>query len=203
MATILKITEDDYESAVDVAHAMLHAGGLVVYPTDTVYGIGADATSAEAVEKIHKVKGISDKRPMSVLVSDFGMIDYYCETGIWEDMILRKYLPGPYTFILRRARPIAASDTEKLGVRLPDSDFCRAMCKEFGRPIITTSANLTGQRPPTNFAEVDKRIIDAADLAIDGGPTRQKSPSVVIDLVDRKVIREGGMERTFISLPEA
>ncbi|MFZ5501524.1 MAG: L-threonylcarbamoyladenylate synthase, partial [Candidatus Micrarchaeota archaeon] len=119
--TTIKITDTDYESAVDVAHALLQTKGVMVYPTDTVYGIGGDATSDEVVEKILKIKGIAEKRPLSVMVADVGMIDYYCETGLWEDMILGRYLPGPYTFILKRdgRRYIAASTGETLGVRIP------------------------------------------------------------------------------------
>ena len=201
--TILKISDEDYESAVDVAHALLHSGGVLVYPTDTVYGIGGDATSETAVQRIHKAKGIEGKRPMSVMVSDFAMIEYYCETGLWEDMILRKYLPGPYTFILKKKRYLAATDSEKLGIRIPDNPFCQALCKEFDRPIITTSANPTGQIAPTRFEDVDKNVLDSVDLAIDGGETKYSGPSVIIDLVDRKMKREGSSERiSLVELPE-
>ena len=128
MTTILKITEDDFDAGIDVAVALMKTGGILVYPTDTVYGIGGEATSDDVVRRIHQIKGVTDKRPMSVMVSDFGMIEYFCETGVWEDMILGKYLPGPYTFVLKRSRRyIAASPSEKLGVRIPESAFCQAL----------------------------------------------------------------------------
>jgi len=203
--TTIKITEDDYESAVDVVHALLHSKGTMVYPTDTVYGIGGDATSDEVVKKIHEMKGIKDKRPMSVMVADFGMIDYYCETGVWEDMIMSRYLPGPYTFILkkneRRYLPVSEGDT--LGVRMPDSPFCQALCKAFSKPIITTSANLTGEAAPTKVNDVDKKVLDTVDVVVDGGYTKYRSPSIVVDLVKRKVIREGSSEEIeIVELPE-
>jgi L-threonylcarbamoyladenylate synthase len=203
MASVLRITEDDFESAVDVAHALLHSGGVFVYPTDTVYGLGGDATSEKAVERIHRIKGIKEKRPMSVMMADLGMIDYYCETGLWEDMILSRYLPGPYTFLLKKRRYLAASDSSKLGVRIPDSAFCQALCREFDKPVITTSANMTAKTPATKLDDVEKSIIDAADLVIDGGQTKYRSPSLVIDLVDGKVLREGRSESISIAeLPE-
>lgn len=202
MVAILRITEDDYESAVDVAHALLHSGGVFVYPTDTVYGLGGDATSEKVVEKIHRIKRIEKKRPMSVMMADFGMIDEYCETGLWEDMILRKYLPGPYTFVLKKRRELPATDSEKLGVRIPDNAFCQALCLEFGGPIITTSANITSRAPPTRLEEVEKEIIDSVDVVIDGGVTKYRTPSLVIDLVEGKILREGKSESiSIIELP--
>jgi L-threonylcarbamoyladenylate synthase len=201
--TVLKITDEDYESAVDVAHALLHTGGVMVYPTDTVYGIGGDATSEKVVERIHKIKGIKERRPMSIMVSDPGMIEYYCETGIWEDMILERYLPGPYTFILKKKRSIPASSTDRIGVRMPDSPFCKALCEAFGKPIVSTSANVTAHKPATKLSDVDKKVLDGVDLSIDGGFTKFRSPSIVVDLVERKMLREGASEKIdLVEFPE-
>ncbi len=203
MTTILKISEDDFEAEVDVAVALLKSGGTLVYPTDTVYGVGGDATSEEVVKAIHSMKGSDPSKPLSVMVPDRGTVDYYCETGVWEDMILGKYLPGPYTFVLKKTRYIAASKSDKLGIRIPDSAFCQELCRRFERPIITTSANLTGQKPPISFGEVDKRIIERVQVAVDGGETKYKTPSVVIDLVERRLLREGAREGiSLIDLPE-
>ncbi len=203
MAPTLKITEDDYGAAIDVAKALLGSKGVLVYPTDTVYGIGGDATSDEVVKKVRAIKGIDAKKPLSVMMADFSMIEYYCETGIWEDIILKKYLPGPYTFVLKLRQPLAVTGNDKLGVRIPDSVFCQALCQAFGRPIITTSANPTGQKAPAEFAAVDKKVLDAVGLAIDGGPTKYGTASAVIDLVERKMVREGSKEVIdLLKLPE-
>jgi len=202
MVTTLKITEDDFESAIDIATAFMKSGGIVVYPTDTVYGIGGDATSEEVVRRIHEIKGIKGDRPLSVLVSDFSMMEYYCDTGFWQDVIMSRYLPGPYTFIVKKRRPLPASPTETLGIRYPASAFCQALCKKFGRPIITTSANKTGDEPPVRFDMVEQRVLDQVELAIDGGPTTYLSPSMVVDLVGRKVIRKGGEDIDLVEFPE-
>lgn len=203
--TTIKITDVDYESAVDVVHALLHSKGTMVYPTDTVYGIGGDATSEEVVKKIHGIKGTGEKKPMSVMMADFGMIDYYCETGVWEDMILSRYLPGPYTFILKKneRRYLPASEGDTLGVRIPDSPFCQALCEAFRKPIITTSANITGDIAPIKLDDVDKKVLDAVDVVVDGGRTRYRSPSIVVDLVERRILREGSnKEIEIVELPE-
>ncbi|MBU0591694.1 threonylcarbamoyl-AMP synthase [Candidatus Micrarchaeota archaeon] len=191
MTTIIKITPDDFESAVDIAKETLKSGGIIVYPTDTLYGIGCDATSEEAVRKVHTIKGTWMHKPLSVMVSDFSMIEYYCDTWAWEDMIIRKYLPGPHTFILKKKREIAASESDKLGVRMPDLEFCLELCKRFGKPIVTTSANATDKESPFKIEDVNKEIIDSVSLVIDGGPTKYRKPSGIIDLVEKKIIRKG------------
>ncbi len=189
--TVLTITEEDYGAAVDVAVALLRTGGTLVYPTDTVYGLGADATNADAVAKVLRMKGVEGGKPLSVMMPDLGMVEYYCDTGVWEDMILRRYLPGPYTFILRKVRPLPASETDTLGVRIPDSRFCRELCRRLGRPVVTTSANPTGKPPPVSLADVEKPVLDAADVAIDGGRTKYGTASTIIDLVERRMLRQG------------
>jgi L-threonylcarbamoyladenylate synthase len=176
----------------------------VAYPADTVYGIGADAESEGAVAKIRAIKGVEANKPLSVMVADLGMVDHYCDTGIWEDMILRKYLPGPYTFVLRKRRDLpACGGADRIGVRIPDSGFCQALCKKAGRPVVTTSANPTGRPAPTRFGDIDPDILAKADLAIDGGQTKYGASSSVIDLVAGKMLRRGGREWVELSgLPE-
>jgi L-threonylcarbamoyladenylate synthase len=193
MATIIRIEDDDdLEGAVGIADAMLRSGGVIIYPTDTVYGLGCDANNPEAIEKVHKIKGIESRKPFSVMMSGFRMVDEYCETGLWEDITLGKYLPGPYTFLVKNKGLCAASKNAKLGIRIPDSDFCQALCTRFGKPIVTTSANISGSNAPFRFEDIEKSVIDAAGVAIDQGPTKYEGPSVIIDLVDRKLMRKGG-----------
>jgi len=199
MATVLKITEDDFDAAIDVIDPLVHSGGIFVYPTDTVYGIGGKADSPDVVRRINALKGSPPSKPLSVMVSGFGMIDEYCDTGIWEDRILKRYLPGPYTFILKSRRKLAASGTGRLGVRMPDSGFCRELCERIGEPIITTSANPSGRPAPVRFGDIDRKILDSAQVAVDGGPTKYGKPSMVLDLVDVAQLREGARG---IELPE-
>jgi L-threonylcarbamoyladenylate synthase len=202
--TILKIAEDDFEDAAEIAAAIIKGGGTVAYPADTVYGIGADAESEGAVAKIRAMKGVEAGKPLSVMVADLGMIEYYCDTGIWEDIILRKYLPGPYTFILKRKRDVAAcGGSGTIGVRIPDSGFCQALCQKAGRPVVTTSANLTGQPAPTRFGDIDPNLLARADLAVDGGPTKYGASSTIIDLAGGKMLRRGDRDWVELSgLPE-
>ena len=175
--------------AIEEAILVLTEGGTLIYPTDTLYGIGGDATSEKAVARIHKIKGADVKKPLSVMMADLEMIRRYCDVGLKEEGEMKKKLPGPYTFLLKQKTKIPASDGEKLGVRIPDDEFCRFLCKKFGKPIVTTSANITKQKPPTSIEDVDKLVLEAVDLAIDGGKTKYKKPSEIIDLVEGKRIR--------------
>ncbi len=199
MATVLKITGDDFEGAIDVIDPLLHSGGIFVYPTDTVYGIGGKADSSDVVRRINAIKGSDPSKPLSVMVSGFGMIDEYCDTGIWEDMILKRYLPGPYTFILKLRKPIAASGTDRLGVRMPESAFCRELCERIDEPVITTSANLSGRPAPVRFGDIDRKILDSVQVAVDGGPTKYGKASLMLDLVDMALLRKGAKG---IEIPE-
>jgi|SRR5208283_3563548 len=193
MVSILKIEDDDdLKNAIDTTDAYLRSGGVIVYPTDTVYGIGCDANSKDAIAKVCKIKGISEEKPLSVMMSDFDMIQEYCETSMGDDAILGKYLPGPYTFLMKSKGFLAASKNDRLGVRIPDSELCQSLCAKLGRPIVTTSANLTGNEPPVRFEDIDGKVLGAVEIAIDSGETKYGAPSVIIDLVDRKLIREGG-----------
>ncbi len=202
MVTVLKITDEDFDSALDSAYGVLKNGGIIIYPTDTAYGIGCDADNEDAVKKIHEIKRSGPEKPLSVMVGDFGTVDYYCENGIWEDIIMKKYLPGPYTFILKLHRPIAASKNDKLGIRIPDNLFCQYLAQKFGRPIITTSANITGDDSPLKFEDVKMEVLEKVDLAIDGGPTKMQSPSTIVDLVEHKMLRKGEKTIDLIDFPE-
>lgn len=192
MGSIVKLSEDDFESALSIVLSVLRSGGVFIYPTDTVYGIGGDATSHSVIEKIHKIKGSDPHKPMSVMMADFSMVDEYCETGLWEDMVLERYLPGPYTFVLRERLPIPVSSTDKIGVRIPDSPFCQALCAAFGKPIVSTSANFHGMAAPADFADIDKKLIDNCMVALDAGATKYRKSSAIIDLVEKKITRENG-----------
>jgi len=196
-----KLDEGNIEDVASAAASMIKAGGIVIYPTDTVYGIGADATNADATERVRAIKGKEDRSPMSVMVSDLGMVERICDSGIWEDAILRAHLPGPFTFILKARETFACAPEGTLGVRMPDHPFCLALAKATGRPIISTSANRSGEPAPSAFKDIPQGILDKADLAIDGGQIGQGQASTVVDLVRRKLIRRGSGEIDLLDYP--
>ena len=183
----------DFEAAEESAKAVIDAGGLVVYPTDTLYGLGCSALDGKAVARIYEIKKREGKKPLSILVSDFGMLREYCDTTPEQEKILHELLPGPYTFILKLKKRLPVSETLSVGVRVPEHMFMRQVAKELGVPIVSTSANLSGEPDAAELAGVDKAIADAADLVLDGGRCKYAQGSTVIDLVEMKVIRKGAV----------
>ncbi len=181
---------DRYEEAIERTVSALKEGKLIIYPTDTVYGIGCDATNESAVNKLYKVKERNRDKPLSVLVGGLGQIIKYFDINGEELMYITKYLPGPYTFILKTKREMPVSKNDKIGVRVPNYVFIRKVALKLGRPIVTTSANISGKNPPKSIYELDE-IKDRADLIINGGTTKEQLPSTVVDIRERKIIRVG------------
>jgi L-threonylcarbamoyladenylate synthase len=191
MVEIIKFIGGNMEDAVLRSKEAVLAGKTIIYPTDTVYGIGGDALNQDVVERVRKIKGMEKNKPLSVMMADIGMIEEYCEVGLWEEVILKRHLPGPFTFVLKKHKEIPVTNDDTLGVRVPEFEFCNRLCDEVGRPVITTSANRTGEAAPTSFDEIKKEIVAAVDVAIDRGATRYRRASDVVDLVSRKIMRKG------------
>ena len=180
--------EKEWDMALKEAIRVVKNKGVFIYPTDTVYGIGGNAFSKEVVERINKIKG-RERKPYSVLVGNLEMVIRYFEVGDYLNYITQ-YLPGPYTFLLKPKIKMAVSN-DLVGLRVPDHYFIRKVSIESGLPIITTSANKSGERPPSSIDEIDESIIKSVDLVIDGGESKHKEPSTVVDLINKKILRQG------------
>ena len=168
---------------------ILKKGGVIAYPTDTVYGIGCNIFDEKAVKRVFELKGRNYNQPLSVAVSNFKMLEQLAFITEKEKEILQKLLPGPFTIILPK-KPVVSglvtADSELVGLRIPDYKQVIEMINKAGFPIVTTSANLSGKEPPVRAEEVDLEV----DFVVEG-ECKHKEPSTVIDLKDRKVIREG------------
>lgn len=167
---------------------LLQWGKPIIYPTDTLYAIGCDATNAKAVEKVYALKKRPRSMPLSVLVSDFEMLQKYAEITKDQMKILKEKLPGPYTFILRPKIKLPVSDGN-VGFRIIGTPITNQIVKNLGRPITATSANVHGEKTPTTIAELKTVFTMHADLYVSGGRLAGK-PSQVIDLTTGKTVRE-------------
>ncbi len=185
----------DFDSALKRAEEAIAAGGVVVYPTDTVYGLGCDATSKSAVGKIYRIKSREGKKPLSILVSDLKMIEEYCDITERQRGILSALLPGPYTFLLKLKAPLPVTGTMIVGVRVPEHVFMRTVSKRLGIPIVTTSANPSGGKDAAELRDIDNGILGSrgVTLAVDGGRCKYAKASMVIDLVNMGVVRKGAV----------
>jgi L-threonylcarbamoyladenylate synthase len=149
--------------------AILRKGGLILYPTDTVWGIGCDATNEEAIEKVFKLKKRSDEKSLICLVSDFKMLNEYVEDVPEVAYDILKYAKKPTTIIydkpIRVAENLIAKDNT-LAIRVSKDEFCKKLIKKFRRPIVSTSANFSGEKTPLNYAEIDPLILEGVDYVV-------------------------------------
>ncbi len=184
----------DVDQAVDV----LRAGGVILYPTDTVWGLGCDATSAEAVAKIYALKRSENKKSMLVLCSDVNQIVRYVNKAPGIAFEVMEMATSPLTVILPGAVGVAENlvpEEGTLGIRIPDHEFCSRLLRAFRKPIVSTSANLSGEETPVRIAEIPKEIVEGVDFVVnpryEGKPTRK--PSGIIAFGEHgevKIIRE-------------
>ncbi len=164
---------------------ILREGGVILYPTDTVWGLGCDATNAAAVQRIYDLKRSVNKKSMLVLCASADMVVRYVNRAPAIAFEVMEMAASPLTLILPGAVGVAENlipDEGTLGVRVPDHKFCQQMLRGLGRPIVSTSANLTGEATPARLQEVAKEIVDGADFVVnprfEGRPTRKASAIV-------------------------
>jgi L-threonylcarbamoyladenylate synthase len=173
--------ERDPAAARSALERTIAAGGVALFPSDGLYGLACDPLREGSIARIHKIKGRDDGKPSAVLYfSPLAMREVVSSLGPQTREALAALLPGPVTAVVHNSEhryPLACrEDPERLGLRLIEGPLAGAMC-----PILQTSANLTGERPPASFAEVDRSIREAVDLGIDGGEL-EGQPSTVVDL---------------------
>jgi tRNA threonylcarbamoyl adenosine modification protein (Sua5/YciO/YrdC/YwlC family) len=179
---------------------VLKNGGLIIYPTDTVYGMGCDLFNKKAIEKIYQIKGRKKKKLLSFICPDLKNIAKYAQVTTPAYKIMRHLLPGPYTFILPATRLVPKILLEKrktVGIRVPDSAICHELLRRFGNPIISTSARQADQDYLNDPFEIEAAFQHSVDFFLDSG-VGGVDQSTVIDLCDTTpvLIRRGkGFEK--------
>lgn len=174
---------------------VLKNGGLVIYPTDTVYGIGCDITSKHAIERITLLKSRNSKKPFSFICKDLTHISYYAQVSDYAYRILKDYLPGPYTFVLpaKKTVPLILRSKQKtVGVRIPAHRVALMLVEELGNPVVSTSANLRDQSVLSDPDDLEKYFGKHVDIILQCG-IFSETPSSVISLINDRVevLREG------------
>ena len=157
------------EKEIELALEALRKGGLILYPTDTVWGIGCDATNADAVARVYALKRSENKHSMLVLCESADMVVRYVNKAPGIAFEVMEMATKPLTLILPGASGLAENlipEEKTLGVRVPDHEFCRKLLRKFGRPIVSTSANVSGEPTPKNLAEVAREIIDGVEMVV-------------------------------------
>lgn len=178
------------QRAVDV----LESGGLIGYPTDTVYGLGCDLMNKQAVERLYQVKGMQKNKSLAFVCHDLGDIAKYAVVDNWAYRILKRFLPGPYCFILPATREVpkmALSKQKTVGIRVPAHPVVTTLTRALGRPIISTTAAPPGEDAFIDPAEL-RDYFKGVDLVLDGGVCGV-NPTTVVDLSQGhvEIVREG------------
>jgi L-threonylcarbamoyladenylate synthase len=204
VSEVVSIERDGSDAARAALERCVGEGGVAIFPADTLYGLACDPLSAEAVERIHRIKGRDEGKPSAVMYfSPLAMRELVAGLGSRAREAVGALLPGPVTLVVsnpERRYPLAArGNPGRLGVRLIEGPLTGTMT-----PIFQTSANRSGQPAPTSFDGVDPAILDAVDLAIDAGELIGE-PSTVIDITgidadgDWTILREGALPASEIA----
>ena len=174
---------------------VLKKGGVIGYPTDTIYGIGCDLFNKEAIERIYRLKKHNRNKPLSFICSNLKDISRYAYVSNYAYKTMRRLLPGAYTFILEATKLVpkmVMTKQKTVGIRVPDNPICLALVRELGHPIISTSVYRPDEELYSDPWEIEERFGKSLDLVIDGGIVAAEHSSI-IDLTDEfpKVIRKG------------
>jgi len=180
---------------IDRVVELLQRGGVIAYPTDTIYGIGCDITNKKAIERIYQIKQKPRHRPFSFICSDLKNISQYAKVSNYAYKTMRRLLPGPYTFILQGSNQVPKMMLTKrktAGIRVPDNPICMALINALGHPIISTSAATREGELLREPWLVDDYFGKQLDMVIDGGQVPGEPSSVISFINDEpEVLREG------------
>jgi len=193
MTEMLNIREEGISKSVKRACDVLDRGGIIAYPTDTIYGLGVDPAISGALDKLYAVKERDAEKPVSLMLSGKKMLyDLFRDISPLEKRVIDNLFPGVITIVLNNS--IDTIDlNETVGVRIPDDDFCRELVEKYGKPITTTSVNTSGMSPAVSASEVRNYFANEIDLILDGGAAPRPEGSTVIQIVNEKikVLRQG------------
>jgi L-threonylcarbamoyladenylate synthase len=189
---------------IDEAVAILKNGGVIAFPTETFYGLGADARNDEAIEKIFGIKGRDFKNPILVVIGDRGQLDAFAaDIPAEARKLMDRFWPGPLTIVFRAAPSVSPKLTaggDKIGIRLTSHPIAMAISKRLGEPVTATSANLSGAPECSSAAEVLSQLQGRIDGVVDGGHTPGGKGSTIVDVTiyPPKVLREGMIPSSLI-----
>ncbi len=182
---------------------ILRDGGVVAFPTDTVYGVGVDPFQPEAVRRLYRIKGRPEDKPIAILVGSIEDVARVAQTPSRTfSRLADRFWPGGLTLIVetRELPPEITAGGSTVGVRMPDHPLTLELLRGFGGPIATTSANRSGENPATSAEEVGAQLGGRVNLIVDGGDTITKVASTVLDLSvsPPKILRHGGISEELL-----
>jgi L-threonylcarbamoyladenylate synthase len=206
MAEILKINPlNPEEDLIGRAAHILKSGGVIGYPTETVYGIGCNIFRPDAVSRIYKIKKREQDKAFILIAADpLQVRDTVAEIPETAERLMENFWPGPLTIVFKASLNLLQTEFRRvktIAIRIPDCTICLALLKNCGFPIVSTSANHSGQPAATTTQEVISLFNNDLDLIIDGGKTPSNIPSTVVDVTRNpvKIVREGAISKLEIN----
>jgi len=196
---IVKLDPSHPEKAFSLCREVVHAGGIIVYPTDTLYGLGADPKNFDAVRKLFTVKGRQADQPILLLIKDANEVrDWAADITPRAEALMKKFWPGPLTLVFRARPDVMAELTGgagTIGLRVPGNAITRQLLASLGSALTGTSANIAGKPGPRTAREAAEAIGELVDMVLDGGRAEGGTPSTVVDVSadEPMVIREGAI----------
>ena len=196
MASVISINPQHLDAQhIEHAASVLRAGGVIIYPTDTIYGLGCDITNPAAIERVQRIKGRDANKPMSFVCATLNDVDRYARVSAYARPLLEQCLPGAYTFVLPAAdgAPLALTTGQQtVGLRIPDHPVPLALVSALGAPILSTSANFSTQEVITEPRDLEEQMGSLVDLILASGSLPVQPSSVVSLVGDRaEVLRAG------------
>ncbi len=198
-AAIIRIEPALQEEAFARARTVIRSGGVIAYPTETFYGLGADPKNAAAVRRLFDIKGRQADQPLLLLIQDLSQVaEWAAVITPAAEKFMKQYWPGPLTLVFAarpEVLPELTAGTGKIGLRVPGSELTRRLLRDLGIALTGTSANRSGRKSPQTAEEAAAEIGDGADLILDGGRTPGGKPSTVIDVSEElpRIIRRGAL----------
>ncbi len=195
----MNIIKNPTDEQINNIISQLKRGEVIVYPTDTIYGLAVNIYDENAIKKVYKIKQRSKTKPLSACFHNLDQIKQATSLNSIQEEIIGKLLPGPYTFLVKKNDKIPnilTSNTEIIGVRIPDNQISYNLTKEF--PITSTSANISNKPTPNNIYGIKDQLKDDIITYIDSGILSNSMPSTIIDLTKQypKIIRKGKIDNT-------
>ncbi|MBQ2638676.1 threonylcarbamoyl-AMP synthase [Candidatus Saccharibacteria bacterium] len=176
-------------------------GGVVLLPTDTVFGLAANVFDDRAVEKIYQIKNRPKEKPLPVLIADYKDLLKLVKTpSRLEGKLIEAFWPGPLTLVLEKQKNLkknAFSNKDTVAVRMPDSELVRSLIREAGTPLATTSANLSGELAKAELSEIKEEILENVDFVLEDNEKRSNIPSTIVQVINGeiKILREGAITK--------
>lgn len=208
-AEIIKIDPADPEPAFSLSRDVIYRGGVIVFPTDTFYGLGVDPKNEEAVKRLFHIKGREERQPILLLIAGSGQAGEWAEAVSEQaEQLARTYWPGALTLVLKARKHVLSlltGGTDTIGLRVPGNAVTRKLLTFLKTPLTGTSANISGRPSPSTVGEIDALLREQVDLILDGGPAPGGKPSTVLDVSagQVRVLREGAITITELEMRNA